>query len=246
KTPAAAPATDPDPAEPLGRARLWLGALLTTVAGYVDAVGYLALGGLFAPFMSGASILLGVSAGGGRWWAVAEGAALIAVFLAGAVSATVAAVLTGAWALPVVLALEAGLLAGSAFLTHAGHADAVAILPIVAAMGVQNTALRPVDGVRLGVTYMTGTLVSLGQGIGRMLTGRGSAWAWSPHALLWVGFCAGAAAGGIVYVPFGFLAVAGPAAVVAAATVAVAIKVSVSRRVARGAGGAQDSGGRKA
>ena len=35
-------------------------------------------------------------------------------------------------------------------------------LPVVAAMGVQNTALRPMNGVRLGVTFMTGTLVSVG------------------------------------------------------------------------------------
>lgn len=39
-------------------------------------------------------------------------------------------------------------------------------LPVVAAMRVQYTALRPMNGVRLGVTFVTGTLVSVGQGVG--------------------------------------------------------------------------------
>ena len=39
-----------------------VGVSLTAVAGFVDAVGYIELGGFFASFMSGASISLGVGA----------------------------------------------------------------------------------------------------------------------------------------------------------------------------------------
>lgn len=49
------------------RTRLLLGVLLTAVAGFVDAIGYIGLGGLFASFMSGASVSLGVGLGDGHW-----------------------------------------------------------------------------------------------------------------------------------------------------------------------------------
>src|SRR3546814_11570258 len=60
-----------------------LGVLLVAVAGYVDAIGYLALGGFFASFMSGAIISLGVGVSEGHWGAVHEAALVIAAFLAG-------------------------------------------------------------------------------------------------------------------------------------------------------------------
>jgi hypothetical protein len=41
-------------------AQVSFGMLLTAIAGYVDAIGYIELGGLFASFMSGATISLRV------------------------------------------------------------------------------------------------------------------------------------------------------------------------------------------
>lgn len=213
--------------------RFGLGVLLVAIAGYVDAIGYIALGGFFASFISGASISLGVGMSGGQGNAVYEAAILIAAFLAGAIVATVMAEITGVWALPAVLLLEGGLLAGSAVLAGIGWPASVSIFPVVTAMGVQNTVLRPVDGVRLGVTFMTGTLVSLGQGVGRALLGRNRPWSWSPHALLWFAFCVGAAAGGSLYAVFGFVAVSGPAAVVTATAVIVLIVAYFNRRARR-------------
>lgn len=147
--------------------QIGIGVLLVSAAGYVDAIGYIALGGSFASFMSGASISLGVGVSEGDWGAVYHGAFLITAFLAGAIGATVLAGVAGVWALPIVLLLEGGLLAGAVLLAWTGWSASVSIFPVVTAMGVQNTALRPMDGVRLGVTYMTGTLVNLGQGVGR-------------------------------------------------------------------------------
>lgn len=200
-----------------------LGVLLVAIAGYVDAIGYIALGGFFASFMSGASISLGVGISEGDWAALYQAVFVIGAFLAAAVVATVMAEVTDTWALATVLLLEAGLLGGAVWLTASGWPSSVAILPIVAAMGVQNTALRPINGVRLGVTYMTGTLVSLGQGLGGALVGRGRVRNWSPHALLWCVFCAGAAVGSSLYIAFGFIAVSGPAALVAASGIIVSI-----------------------
>jgi uncharacterized membrane protein YoaK (UPF0700 family) len=207
-----------------------LGVLLVAVAGYVDAIGYIALGGFFASFMSGASISLGIGISEGHWSAIQEAALVIAAFLGSAIVATVTAGVMGSWALPTVLLLEGGLLAGAVVLAGSGWPLSVSILPVVAAMGVQSTALRPVDGVRLGATFMTGTLVSLGQGLGRAVLGRSRPRDWFPHALLWCAFVAGAAAGASLYAVFGFVAVSGPAALVAGMAVLVAVSVFFSRR----------------
>src|SRR5690606_18510047 len=113
-----------------------------------------------------------------------------------------------------------------------GWPASASIIPVVAAMGFQNTALRPVNGVRLGATFMTGTLVSLGQGIGRALLGRNKS-SWLSHALLWFAFCVGAAAGASLYAVFGFAAVLGPAALVAATAAIVSIVIYFNRRAGR-------------
>ena len=96
-------------------------------------------------------------------------------------------------------------------------------------MGVQNTALRPLGGVRLGATFMTGTLVSFGEGLGRALLGRGRRWRWSAHGFLWCAFSAGAATGAAAHAAFGFMALSGPAAVVAVAA-AVCTGILITRR----------------
>lgn len=206
-----------------------LGMLLTAIAGYVDAIGYVELGGLFASFMSGASVSLGVGTSECHWGAVFQGILLIAAFLCGAIAATVVSGTAGLWALPMVLLLEGAFLAGAAAMAMAEWPASIAIFPVVAAMGVQNTALRPVNGVRLGVTFITGTLVSLGQGLGNALLRR-NPWGWGPHALVWFAFCVGAATGAALYFMFGFIAVAAPAAGVVLMSVAVAIAAFMERR----------------
>jgi uncharacterized membrane protein YoaK (UPF0700 family) len=216
---------------PIGRrAQVGLGVSLTAIAGCVDAIGYIELGGLFASFMSGASVSLGVGIGERHWGPVFDGAFLIAAFLCGTTTAALMSILAGVWALPAVMLLEAGLLGGAALLTATGWSASTSILPVVAAMGVQNTALRPVDGLRLGVTFMTGTLVSLGQALGRALLGRTRPWSWCPHALVWCAFCTGAAAGATLYALFGFMTVSGPAALVLCMSALVALVVLIKRR----------------
>lgn len=219
-----------------------LGISLTAIAGYVDAIGFLALGGLFASFMSGASISLGIAMSGGQWGMLFEAANLICVFLVGAIGATVLTGLTGIVGMPLALLVEGVLLIAAVLMTLEGWGPYAAILPVVAAMGVQNTIVRPVNGVRLGVTFMTGTLVNLGEGIGRAILGRGRPRSWYPHFLLWLSFSIGAAVGAWFYASYGFLAVSGPAVVVTLLAIVVLAIVlfrrwrrvrRVTRRMAR-------------
>ncbi|MCB1884591.1 MAG: DUF1275 family protein [Geminicoccaceae bacterium] len=202
---------------PVGRPlQVATGLLLTAVAGFVDAIGIIALGGLFASFMSGASVSLGIGAGGGQWGVAYQGALMIVVFLGGVALGTVVAGVAGAWGLPVALALDAVLLTGAVLLADRGWAAATVILPVVAAMGIQNTALRPLEGVRLGATFITGTLVSLGQSLGNAVLGRPVPAGWPLQALLWGALTAGAGAGAALHHALGYTALGVPAVLVAA------------------------------
>ena len=137
--------------------RLGAGVVLTAVAGCVDAIGYIELGGFFASFMSGASISLGVSASGNEWTAIYQAALLIAVFVIAATVSTVISGIMRPWGIPTAILLEAACLSGTILMIENGWPASDSVVPMVAAMGIQNTALHPINGLRLGVTYMTGT-----------------------------------------------------------------------------------------
>ena len=190
------------------------GVLLTAVAGFVDAVGYIELGGFFASFMSGASISLGVALTESHWTAVQHAGFLISAFVAAATTSSMLSGMTRLWSLPTALFLEAVCLSGAVVMVETGWSSTAAVVPVVAAMGVQNTALRPAEGVRLGVTFMTGTLVSLSQALGRSLIGRARRWSWLPHGLVWCAFVAGAGCGAVLHLEYGFVALVAPGLVV--------------------------------
>lgn len=210
-----------------------VGLILTAVAGFVDAVGFIALGGFFASFMSGASISLGLSATEQQWLALYHAAVLIAVFVA---AATISIVIAGAaqpWAIPATMALEAACLSAAVLMTVGGYPTSDAIIPVVAAMGVQNTALQPINGIRLGVTFMTGTLVSFSQALGESLVGRERPWMWAPHALVWFLFVAGAAAGAAMHRKYGFSAIVAPMLIVCTLGALTFIAVHMAARAKR-------------
>lgn len=127
----------------------------------------------------------------------------------------------------------------------AGWGPSYALVPVVLAMGVQNVALPPLAGVRLGATFVTGTLVGVGQEMGRALLGKSGNWVWRRHALVWVGLVAGAAAGATWADRASLDALLPPAVLVAALAAACAIAVALERRRRRplAAGRAVGSGG---
>ena len=66
------------------RRNIALACALSALAGYVDGIGFLHLGGLFVSFMSGNSTRMGVSLAEAHWWHAAEALGLIVLFVAGA------------------------------------------------------------------------------------------------------------------------------------------------------------------
>jgi uncharacterized membrane protein YoaK (UPF0700 family) len=190
-------------------ARIWLLAAATSsMAGYVDAVGFLKLGGLFVSFMSGNSTRFAVGLVGDS--TVARMAIwLLAAFVGGVVTGTVIARVAGSWRKPVVLLAVGGLLALAAWIDLLG-ADGWATLLMAAAMGCVNTTFQRAGEVSIGVTYMTGTLVKFGQRLADALMG-GERWGWVPYLALWIGLVGGAVAGSFAYRSFGIASIWGAA-----------------------------------
>jgi uncharacterized membrane protein YoaK (UPF0700 family) len=179
------------------RRNLALACALSAMAGYVDGIGFLHLGGLFVSFMSGNSTRLGVSLAEGNWSNAAAALGLIALFVVGAACGSLIVLGRGANRQPWVLLAEAMLLAVAA-LCYAIDRSNAAVAAIVLAMGLENAVFQIDGGAGLGLTYITGALVKVGQLAAAALTG-GARWGWLPNLLLWAALVAGAVCGGLAY-----------------------------------------------
>lgn len=179
------------------RRNLALACALSALAGYVDGIGFLHLGGLFVSFMSGNSTRLGVQLAAGHWRDAAEAVGLIVLFVAGAALGSLIVSIRSAFCQCWVLFGEALLLAAAA-LCYALGTSSVAIGAIVLAMGLENSVFQVEGGAGLGLTYMTGALVKVGQFAAAALTG-GRRWAWLPNLLLWAALVVGAICGAVAY-----------------------------------------------
>jgi uncharacterized membrane protein YoaK (UPF0700 family) len=176
---------------------LALACALSALAGYVDGIGFLHLGGLFVSFMSGNSTRMGVSLAQGDWSNAAAALGLVALFVAGAAGGSLIVFGRGAHRQPWVLLVEALLLAAAALCYELGLSNA-AVAAIVLAMGLENAVFQIDGGAGLGLTYVTGALVKVGQLVAVALTG-GARWAWLPNLLLWAALVTGAVFGALAY-----------------------------------------------
>ena len=65
-------------------------------------------------------------------------------------------------------------------------------------MGLENAVFQIEGGGGLGLTYVTGALVKVGQLIAAAMTG-GARFAWVPNLLLWAALVAGSVGGALAY-----------------------------------------------
>jgi uncharacterized membrane protein YoaK (UPF0700 family) len=175
--------------------------LLAALAGVVDALAFRSLGGFFASFMSGNSTRLGIGLSQGWDAAAATAGALLLAFVSGAMLGTIAGAaaterLGAHRRAEAVMGLVTLLLALGAAL--AGFVPlTLALLPLAAAMGAQNAVVAPDGEVRIGLTYMTGTLVRIGQRLARRLMGDTATPGLRRELLLWLGFLVGVVSGAL-------------------------------------------------
>lgn len=210
------------------REKRWLALLLAAVAGFVDAIGFVTLKGLFTAHMSGNTAQLGVFLGRGRLrdalplavaplvfvLAIAAGAAAIELVPRRAA----AAVLTAEAALVAAFMVYGrGVVAGETVSDHSPGGFYVLATLAIAAMALQTTALTQVSGRTVRTTYVTGVLTSFAQESVRRLLGRGGDAARARLlAAIWLLYVAGATLGSFALhrldlwalaIPLGFLAV---------------------------------------
>lgn len=201
-----------------GRTRA-LAACLSALAGYVDAIGFLSLGGFFVSFMSGNSTRLGVGVAQGSTSALIA-AALIAIFVTGVIIGSLVGHFGKSARRAYVLLLVAFLLSVAASLGTVG-AERGAAVAMALAMGAENAVFERDGEVQIGLTYMTGTLVKLGQRISSALLG-GDPFGWMPFLFLWLGLVSGATAGAFAYPRMGLPALWGAVPIAALCAIAAA------------------------
>ena len=175
---------------------------LSALAGYVDAVGFIKLGGLFVSFMSGNSTRFGVGVmETGSVTVALMPLAIIALFVIGVMMGKVVRRLGAKSPLATVLGFMLVLLSLAAVLPQFSiHAFSIPLM--IFAMGAANNVFVREGEVAIGVTYMTGTLVKLGQRLaGAMLKETDSMWL--PYLLLWGGLIAGAVSGAVAFSALG-------------------------------------------
>lgn len=209
------------------RGKIALACALTAVAGYVDGVGYIHLGGLFVSFMSGTSTRMGVSIAAAHWQDALEALGLIGLFVTGATLGGLIARGRSVYRQSWIVLVEAALLFVAAAL-NAWNWSPAAISVIVSTMGLANAVFQVEGGAGMGVTYVTGALVKVGQLLAVALTG-GARWGWIPNLLLWASLAVGAVLGALVYHRMGLAAIW----LAACGALAVGIVLAVS---VRGAG----------
>lgn len=170
---------------------------LAVLAGFVDALGFLRLGGMFVSFMSGNSTRLAAGVGSPGHSSLFAGA-LIVAFVVGVMVGTRIGALAGRWRKQAVLAAVVFMLTLGSLTHMLVGLSPIPTLLMATAMGMANAVFQRDGEVSVGVTYMTGTLVKFGQHLTWALSG-GPYFGWVPYLLLWLGLIGGAAAGAMLF-----------------------------------------------
>ena len=168
-------------------------AAISFIAGMTDAVG-LYMSGDFVSFMTGNTTRAAVSMEAGIYSHAVKLLFAIVAFVAGNAGGIVVAhkfdrrifaVLTGVGALMAIAALLRNEAALAQFYL------------VVFAMGMVNAAVEHIEGLPIGLTYVTGALSRFGRGIGRFLLGERSL-DWGIQIVPWLGMICGAICGAVL------------------------------------------------
>lgn len=167
---------------------------ISFIAGMTDASG-LMLTGNFVSFMTGNTTRAALALGDGNLGPAVVLLSAIATFIAGNALGVVVAhlsqrrVFTVLGCVSLLLAL-ASALPEPAFLLPQFYL-------VVMAMGMVNAAVEHIEGLPIGLTYVTGALSRFGRGIGRWLIGERSL-DWTIQIVPWTGMLCGAVTGAVL------------------------------------------------
>jgi len=119
---------------------------------------------------------------------------LVATFVIGNALGIVVSRFGGRRALPLMLCI-ATLLCGAAAWPY--ETQLPALLAAIIAMGMLNAAVEEVNGLPVGLTYVTGALSRFGRGLGRWMLGERRN-GWRVQLIPWAGMFAGAVLGALL------------------------------------------------
>ncbi|PKA68464.1 uncharacterized membrane protein YoaK (UPF0700 family) [Pseudomonas baetica] len=176
-----------------GRVGLALVASLSVLAGMTDAIGFMASGD-FVSFMSGNTTRLAVAISDGDLGLTVRLVILVATFIVGNALGVLVARLGGRRALPLLLCIATLLCAAAAW---PFDSQLPALLAAIIAMGMLNASVEEVNGLPVGLTYVTGALSRFGRGLGRWMLGERRS-GWRVQLVPWSGMFIGAILGAVL------------------------------------------------
>lgn len=183
-----------------------LAVVLSATAGFVDAVGFIEVGGYFVSFMSGNSTRMVVGFAEGDFGGAGIAAVVLISFFLGAAGGALVTRRRNLDDRPAVLGLVATLLAVAVALMLTTSASVlgvpVGLAVVAAAMGAMNSVFHNRGEVSLGVTYMTGAVVKSAH---RMIDALfGGSWAPYFHQVaLWSALVLGGVLGAVMQMLIG-------------------------------------------
>ncbi len=167
---------------------------ISFVAGMTDAVG-LIMSGDFVSFMTGNTTRAALSLEAGDYGHAIKLLLAIIAFVGGNAAGIVIAhrserrIFTVLCSVSLTLALAA--------LLQTRGMDLSAFYLAVFAMGMINAAVEHIEGLPIGLTYVTGALSRFGRGIGRFILGERKL-DWTIQLVPWLGMVAGALCGAVL------------------------------------------------
>ena len=178
--------------------RAWTGialvAAISFLAGMTDAIG-LRLSGDFVSFMTGNTTRAAIFFVDGSWGHGLVLLGAIALFVLGNALGIVIASIVRRRIFGVLAAVA--LLLSFASILDQPQLGVLRFYLVVLAMGVVNAAVEQIEGLPIGLTYVTGALSRLGRGIGRFIMGDRRL-DWSIQIVPWSGMVTGALCGALI------------------------------------------------
>ncbi|WP_419825111.1 YoaK family protein [Sphingomonas sp.] len=188
--------------------------LLLAIAGCVDAIGLAETGRYFVSFMSGNTTQAGLALAYGDWAGTVAPLGLVALFVGGATLGTLVVERAAKRTVPVLLIVEAALLA-LAWMGFGSSRPMLGVVLLAVAMGLANIVTAQGPGPHPGVTYATGALVRVGTGLAALGRARGGAARLAFDVASWLALLGGAVGGALARLRYGMSTLAALAAVVA-------------------------------
>ncbi|WPF65846.1 YoaK family protein [Corynebacterium sp. 22KM0430] len=181
----------------------FLGVMLASLAGATGAAAWIYSAGWYVTFMTGNTERMVLEPIRGSTEAGLAALSAVVVFVIGALTATLARIYLWSHARhgAMVVTTIAIILAFLSDLWLGTQEDGLTFIPILFlafGLGALNTSISRRGQVVMPLSYVTGTLVKIGQGIALHLAGK-QRWMWFPQLATYLGFVCGAAVGGTAF-----------------------------------------------